>query len=650
MILISLALLALGVIGVVHSRRSGVLLANVVYATIIALGVAFLIRDLTRAAGETPVKDYLVGIVILIVLAIWFQKAGVLAALRRRAASTVLAGGALVGAWYALAAAPFYAQLLVGAVGVGAGWVWWQRRGRSLSLSRRWRERTLRTGGVATTLDILRVASGIAMHLKAAAVRPHLREVGWRERWATPTQELAVRLVRAAGMWVWVSVEDVIVLFGGPRTGKTAWLCGAILDAVGAVVTTSTRTDVLEATRAGRAELGPVWTYNPGGLGGIPSTVNFDPVHGCDDPTVAVERAADMIPEREGAKGDAAAWDAQSRRVYAAFLHAAGLAAGDCDSHDILRWVANPEATADEVQTLLLRSPVESFGPDVAQFVTTNPTTRSSITSGIMPALQWLNSPAAVASTRGGEPLDVADLLRLRGTVYMLGRHASHTHPLLAGLTGYIARESRRLAALQRGGRLDPPLTLALDEAARVVPVPLPDWTGDFGGSGIQLILAFQSRADLLDRWGDTGAAKILNNAGGVMLFGGTKDSADLNVWTTLAGMRDERVEVQNGEGKVTSKSVRETPVFTPSRLANLPKWRVVAFVRGMPPVIGRVVPVWKRRPSHASRLLGVFRVFSRPAPALPVTHLTPLPTPVPAPAPTPAGGAPDRELTNASR
>ncbi len=39
-------------------------------------------------------------------------------------------------------------------------------------------------------------------------------------------------------------------------------------------------------------------------------------------------------------------------------------------------------------------------------------------------------------------------------------------------MTGHLARAARRIAAHQPGGRLDPPLTLALDECARIAPVP----------------------------------------------------------------------------------------------------------------------------------------------------------------------------------
>ena len=570
--------------------------------------------------------------------------------LDRRLVVTALAGlGLGVLAWLYLAyGALAAAGGVLAAGGLVAGWVVW-RRGGTAHMVTRWGERARRRSGVATPLQVARVASTWAMHRKAAAVRPHLREVSRRERWRVPTRELGVMLCRTAGIRVWASVEDVVLLFGGPRTGKTAWLGGAIIDAPGAVVTTSTRTDLLDLTRRLRETDGrPVRVYNPGGLGDLPSTISFEPVYGCENPTTAIERAADMIPEKDDVRGEAAQWDAQSRRVFAALLHAAGLSGGTRDSHDILRWVSNPEQSADEVQMLLRRSPVPSFSPDIEQFVTLNPTTRSSITTGIIPALQWLNSQSAVAATKGGDPFDVAELLHKRGTVYMLGRHEAHTAPLLAALTGYIAREARRLAALQPGGRLDPPLGLFLDEAARVAPVPLPDWSGDAGGSGIQLVCAFQSRADLLDRWGTNGTAKAVNNAARIMLFGGTKDAADLDFWSKLAGPRDEPVKTRNGDGRVTSTSPRKTQVLEPAQLSHLPQRRVVVFSNGMPPVIGRAPRVWERRDVRA------LARASRKAPAHPVGQVAPThPSPAPGASPALPGAVVShpstRELTNVS-
>src|SRR4029077_3045605 len=173
-----------------------------------------------------------------------------------------------------------------------------------------------------------------------------------------------------------------------------------------------------------------------------------------------------------------------------------------------------------------------------------NDRTRSSITSTIMPALGWLTSPAAAAAAQPGplDCFDVAQLLRLRATVFLLGAEETQAAPLVCALTGHIAREARRLAVTRPGGRLDPPLGLFLDEAALISPVPLQSWTADMGGRGVTIIAAFQSRAQLLARWGEHDAATILNNTGSVLVFGGTRDRDDLQFWSTLTGERDERI------------------------------------------------------------------------------------------------------------
>jgi type IV secretory pathway TraG/TraD family ATPase VirD4 len=171
-------------------------------------------------------------------------------------------------------------------------------------------------------------------------------------------------------------------------------------------------------------------------------------------------------------------------------------------------------------------------------------------------------------------------------------------------LTGHIAREARRLAALEPGGRLDPPLTLVLDEAALISPVPLDSWTADMGGRGVTILAAFQSRAQLLARWGEHAAATILNNTSAVMVFGGTRDRDDLQFWSTLTGERDERILTTDVHGRVASRTVRRVPVLAPAQIANLPGGKVLLIRRGLAPVIGRVSPAWRRRDVRAEQRL----------------------------------------------
>jgi type IV secretory pathway TraG/TraD family ATPase VirD4 len=353
-------------------------------------------------------------------------------------------------------------------------------------------------------------------------------------------------------------------------------------------------------TVALRANRGPVYVFNAVGLGEHPSTITFDPLTGCEDPVAASERATDMLgATARHSGGDREFWDAQARRILAALLHAAAL--GERRMRDVLEWVADPEVAKREVTNLLRLSADPAFGQDLSQFLSTNDRTRTSITSTIMPALGWLTSPAASAAAKPGR-FDVQDLLASRATLYLLGAEESHAAPLICALTGHIAREARRLAAREPSGRLDPPLTLALDEAALISPVPLQSWTADMGGRGVTILAAFQSRAQLLARWGEYDAATILNNTGAVMVFGGTRDRDDLQFWSTLAGERDEQVVSTDLHGRGATRTVRKAPVLAPAQIANLPAGRVLVIRRGIPPVIGRVQMAWRRRDVRAHR------------------------------------------------
>ncbi|MCE3551344.1 TraM recognition domain-containing protein [Pseudonocardia sp. RS11V-5] len=480
------------------------------------------------------------------------------------------------------------------------------RWSRSASVVSRWGARSRRKSGVASSLDIVRFGGSAAMLRRAPTVRPSLEA---RSRWelmTLPVPEVAVRLCRSGGQWVWSSNENVVLTVGGPRSGKSGWLAGQIIDAPGAVLATSTRLDLLELCTPYRERKGPVLVFNPAGLGDVASTVTFDPLTGCEDPVAAAERAADLLSAvSSSGGGDREYWELQGRRVLEALLHAAAL--GHRSMREVMDWTADPETARKEVTALLRRSPEQGFGVSFEQFVTTNDRTRTSITSTIMPALGWLTSAPARAAAglgpEGARPLDVSDLLTVRGTVFLLGGEESPTAPLVCALTGYIAREARRIAATKPGGRLDPGLRLALDEAALICPVPLESWTADMGGRGVSILVVVQSRAQLLARYGEHGAATILNNAGAVMVFGGTRDRDDLQFWSTLTGERDEPADTLDQRGNTVARGTRKTSVLSPAQIANLPAGKVLVIRRGMPPVVGWAQMAWRRRDVRWTRL-----------------------------------------------
>jgi type IV secretion system protein VirD4 len=422
-----------------------------------------------------------------------------------------------------------------------------------------------------------------------------------------PTREYSTPLARVGWLRVWSACEDVTLRAGGPRTGKTGELAGRILDAPGAVIATSTRTDLVDLTGPRRKRSGPVFVFNPAGVGDLPSTICFDPLSGCCDPATAKFRAADLIagvsaPGRDG--GDREFWAGQARRVLASLLHAAAL--GETGMRDVLGWVAEPVEAGADIRRFLRRSVEPAFEADATQFLATNERTRSSICSTVMPALGWLTDATAAQAAGAhtdahadpagsGAGFDVAGLLAESGTVFMLGAEDGQTAPLLCALTGHIARQARTIAARQPGGRLDPPLTVVLDEAALVSPVPLDNWTADMGGRGVTIHIGVQSRAQLRQRWGQDGAAAILNNTATLLIYGGTRDPEDLAAWSTLTGERDEEVASYDPAGNLTGISHRRVPVLSPAQIAQLPARRVVIIRRGMPAAVGTVRMAWKR-------------------------------------------------------
>jgi type IV secretion system protein VirD4 len=477
------------------------------------------------------------------------------------------------------------------------------RQTGSGGLVRRWSHRSSRQDGVASRRVLWVRASTFALRRKARILRPSLQGASWWRRWfQTPATELGTRVARVGLQGVWSPLEDVTTRLGGPRIGKTGEMAGRILDASGAVIATSTRTDLIDHTALLRGRVGPVYVFNPSGLARLGSTLTFDPLSGCQAPDVATYRAEDLIsggPSGSGDTGDREFWNKQGAQALAALLHAAAL--GDFGMLDVQRWVAAPTEAKDLVLRLLRRSPSPAFEAQALQFFDNNDRTRSSITTTILPGLAWLTSDVARAAARPGESIQVEQLLHDHGTLYLLGGEDALTAPLVTALTAHIAREARRIAADQPSGRLDPPLTLVLDEAALICPIPLPKWTSDMGGRNITIHIAAQGRSQLRDRYGDTGTGSIMNNSAMVLVYGGARDVDDLQAYAKLTGDRDVEVATHDHSSRGYSTTTRRQQILTEAQLAQLKPGQVVIIGRSMPPAIGRVQMVWRRRDVRAA-------------------------------------------------
>ena len=104
--------------------------------------------------------------------------------------------------------------------------------------------------------DIDTTASKKALVRRAATLRPSIGH--------PRATDVGYLIGRSHGREIWASVEDSILVIGPPRSGKGLHIViNAILDAPGAVVTTSTRPDNIAATITARMARGPVAIFDP---------------------------------------------------------------------------------------------------------------------------------------------------------------------------------------------------------------------------------------------------------------------------------------------------------------------------------------------------------------------------------------------------
>ena len=438
-----------------------------------------------------------------------------------------------------------------------------------------------------------------ARHARPSLSRPQPYEVGYR-------------LGRSRGVTVWASVEDSILIVGPPRSGKGLHLVvPALLDAPGAVVTTSTRPDNLAITLDARRKLGPVAVFDPQHLAaGIPDGLRWSPVRGCEVPQVAMIRARGLAAgtgmSRSVDGGDF--WQCQTESVLRALLHAAAL--DERGARDLYRWSLDPAAVTEAVT--ILGRPAAASGWDNAleQAAHADPRTRDSIWLGVRQALSALADPRVLdaVTPRGGDSFDPSTFLRERGTLYVLGTAsgAGAAAPLVAALVEDMVETARRIAASSAGARLDPPLLLALDEIGNLAPLPsLPALMSEGGGSGVTTLAVLQSLSQARDKWGEQQASTLWDAAIAKVILGGGSNARDLTDLAVLIGDRDETtttVARDHHGARSTSSSTRRVPVMDTSRLRTLPFGTAVLLLRTAAPVVLDLTPWTARRDGGALR------------------------------------------------
>lgn len=486
--------------------------------------------------------------------------------------------------------------LLLGGLGAAGFWAW--RTFSSTGSRHLSSDDPSRLDGIATRRDVRAGAGPKALAaqgvvLRPSVAKPTVADVGWQ-------------VGTSRGTSCWMGVRDSMVLLGPPGSGKGFHLViPAILDAPGAVITTSTRPDNLAVTLEARSVGGrPVAVFDPQALApGVPSCLRWSPIRGCERPQTAMVRAAALTAGVGKGVSEGSFWATQANTVVRCLLHGAALA--DLPARTLYEWSLHAAAARDAVSILADDArAAASWDRALDAIVSADPRQRDSVWSMVANSLGALADPGVLdaVSPSKGEGFDPADFLARRGTLYLLGTSsgAAACSGLVSALVEDVVDVARRQGAASPGARLDPPLSLVLDEAANYPLPSLGSLMSEGGGSGIPTMVVLQSLAQARDRWTKDTAEAIWDSATLKVVLGGVSNASDLADISRLLGERtiiEQNSSYQLGSsGRSISTNHHKQAVLDPAAIRTLRFGVGLLLLRSAKPIVLDLRP-WTKRP-----------------------------------------------------
>lgn len=419
----------------------------------------------------------------------------------------------------------------------------------------------------------------------------------------------------AGRQWLYGSPEDMHVDIWGPRTGKsTSRAIPAILSAPGAVLTTSNKRDVLDATRDVRSANGSkVWAFDPQGIAREEPRWWWNPLSYVTDDVRAAKMAAHFSSSTMSGGGseNSSYFNRAGENLLAGFLLAAAL--GQKPITQVFTWTTKP---GDQEPVRILEDHgYDGMADAVAGEVNGEPKRRDSVygtaaqmvdclkISGIA---RWVTPLGGNAQADRRPQFDPDAFVRSQDTLYSLSKEGQGSAgPLVTALTAITVEAAEELATTQPGGRLAVPLLGVLDEAANVCRWRnLPDLYSHYGSRGIVLMTILQSWSQGVEVWGREGMRKLWSASNVKVYGGGVAETEFLGELSQLIGdftLRTSSVSVGKGQ-RSTSLAQRREHTFEVSELTALPRGRAVVFASGAPATLVATVPWMEGKQAEAVR------------------------------------------------
>jgi type IV secretory pathway TraG/TraD family ATPase VirD4 len=408
----------------------------------------------------------------------------------------------------------------------------------------------------------------------------------------------------AGRQWLYGSPEDMHVDIWGPRTGKsTSRAIPAILSAPGAVLTTSNKRDVLDATRDVRSANGStVWAFDPQGIAREEPHWWWNPLSYVTDDVRAAKMAAHFSSSTMSGGGseNSSYFNRAGENLLAGFLLAAAL--GEKPITQVFTWTTKPGD--QEPVRILEENGYLGMADAVAGEVNGEPKRRDSVygTAAQMVDCLKISGIARWVTPLGGNTLadrrpqfDPDAFVQSKDTLYSLSKEGQGSAgPLVTALTAITVEAAEELATTQPGGRLAVPMLGVLDEAANVCRWRnLPDLYSHYGSRGIVLMTILQSWSQGVEVWGREGMRKLWSASNVKVYGGGVAETEFLGELSQLIGdftLRTSSVSVGKGQRSISHQDRREH-TFEVSELTALPRGRAVVFASGAPATLVSTVP-----------------------------------------------------------
>lgn len=289
----------------------------------------------------------------------------------------------------------------------------------------------------------------------------------------------------------------------------------AILEAPGAVVTTSNKRDVVDATRDPRAAVGQVWIFDPQGIALEEPTWWWNPLSYVTDDVRAFRLAEHFA---SSARADGAVQDAYfepaGRDLLAGMLLAAALQ--ERPITQVFEWLSEPtnQAPVDVLRSHeydLIAADVEGviMAPEKQRGGVYGTARQMAACLKIRAIARWVTPQGATGDYR--PQLDPHAFVRSTDTLYSLSKEGQGSAgALVTALTAAVVEAAEEHATRQPGGRLQRPMLVVLDEAANVCRwSTLPDLYSHYGSRGIPIMSVLQSWAQGQVVFGREGMRKL---------------------------------------------------------------------------------------------------------------------------------------------